>query len=154
MSSVSRRPWQEAWLVPAIWVGLFLLLLLPLVVTPSTLFPFVVGKATYFRGMVEILFALWVLVAVASPRYRLGRSWILSIFAIYVLVNLAAALMGVSFQRSFWGDYRRMGGVFDLVHWFMLLLILTAMVRNTIHWRRLLRPSRFSMPPSQKNQSN
>ena len=100
--------------MPPIWVGLFLLLLLPLVVTPSTLFPFVVGKATYFRGLVEILFALWVLVAVASPRYRLGRSWILSIFAIYVLVNLAAALMGVSFQRSFCGDYRRMGGVCDL----------------------------------------
>ena len=124
--------------MPAIWVGLFLLLLLPLVVTPSTLFPFVVGKAIYFRGLVEILFALWVLVAVASPRYRLGRSWILSIFAIYVIVNLVAALVGVSFQRSFWGDYRRMGGVFDLVHWFMLLLVLTAMVRNTIHWRWLL----------------
>ena len=148
MSSAIRKPWQEEWLVPAIWVGLFLLLLLPLVVnsflplfTPQTsgiIFPFVVGKATYFRGLTEIMFVLWVPLAVASPRYRVGKSWILLIFGLFLAVNLAAALAGVSFQRSFWGDYRRMGGVFDLVHWFLLLLILTAVVKNTVSWRRLL----------------
>ena len=31
MSSATRKPRQEEWLVPAGWVGLFLLLLLPLV---------------------------------------------------------------------------------------------------------------------------
>ena len=138
MASTVQRPWQEKGLVPAIWTGLFLLLLMPLVVTPSTLFPFVVGKATYTRGLIEILFVLWVLLAVASPRYRLGTSWVLAIFALYVVVNAASALVGVSFERSFWGDYRRMGGVFDLVHWFVLLLILASMVKTTSHWRWLL----------------
>ena len=126
------------WLVPAMWVGLLLLLLMPLVVTPSTLFPFVVGKALYFRLLVEILFVLWVFLAVASPRYRLHRSWIITIFALYVVINAASALVGVSFDHSFWGNYRRMGGVFDLVHWFALLLILASMVKTTDHWRWLL----------------
>ena len=138
MASSTYRPWQETWLTPAIWVGLFLLLLLPLIVTSSTIFPFVVGKATYFRALVEVIFALWVIVAFASPRYRIGWSWILAIFALYVVVNLIAAVLGVSFQRSFWGDYRRMGGVFDLIHWFMLLQVLASVVKNTASWRWLL----------------
>ena len=138
MASTVQEPWQKKWLVPAIWAGLFLLLLMPLVVTPSTLFPFVVGKATYTRGLIAVLFVLWVPLAVASPHYRLGNSWVLTIFGLYIVVNAASALVGVSFEHSFWGDYRRMGGVFDLVHWFVLLLILASMVRTTIHWRWLL----------------
>ena len=31
-----------------------------------------------------------------------------------------------------------MGGVFDLIHWFMLLLVLSTMVRSTVSWRWLL----------------
>ena len=137
MAQPTPRLWQEQWLVPSIWVGLSLLLLMPLVVTSSTIFPFIVGKATYTRGLIEILVVLWLLLAVASPRYRLGPSWILTIFAAYVVINLLAALFGSSLQRSFWGDYRRMGGVFDLIHWMALLVVLISMVRTTAHWRRL-----------------
>ena len=111
---------------------------MPLVVTSSSIFPFIVGKATYTRGLIEILVVLWLLLAVASPRYRLSPSWILTIFAAYVIVNLLAALFGASLQRSFWGDYRRMGGVFDLIHWMALLVVLISMIRTTAHWRRLL----------------
>jgi hypothetical protein len=135
---VRDKPWQETWLIPFIWGGLFLLLFMPLVVTASTLFPFVVGKATYFRGLVEVIFSMWVLVIVVTPRYRVDRSWILFIFGLYLIANLMASFTGVSFQRSFWGDFRRMGGVIDLVHWFFLLIVLTSMLKNMVHWRRLL----------------
>ena len=138
MARAIPRLWQEQWLVPSIWVGLSLLLLMPLVVTSSTIFPFIVGKASYTRGLIEILVVLWLLLAVASPRYRLSPSWILTIFAAYVIINLLAALFGSSLQRSFWGDYRRMGGVFDLIHWMALLVVLISMVKTTAHWRRLL----------------
>ena len=138
MASTVSTPWQERWLLLAIWAGLFLLLLMPLVVTPSTLSPFIVGKATYTRGLIEIIFALWGLLALASPHYRPGRSWILLLFGLLVAANLLAALFGASFQRSFWGDYRRMGGVFDLTHWFALLIVLASVLRERAHWRWLL----------------
>ena len=32
MTLTTYRPWQEKWIVPAIWVGLFLLLFMPLVI--------------------------------------------------------------------------------------------------------------------------
>ena len=137
MARATPQLWQEQWLVPTIWTVLSLLLLMPLVVTSSTIFPFIVGKATYTRGLIEILVVLWLLLAVASPRYRLSPSWILTIFAAYVIINLLAALFGVSILRSFWGDYRRMGGVFDLIHWMALLVVLISMIRTTAHWRRL-----------------
>ncbi|MBI2172013.1 MAG: O-antigen ligase family protein [Chloroflexi bacterium] len=121
-----------------IWVGVLLILLTPLVVTERTLFPFVVGKAVYFRSLVEIVFGMWIVLALAEPRYRLPRSWIVWLFALYVVASLASAMAGVSFQRSFWGDFRRMGGVFDLAHWLLFLIVLVSVWRNTAHWRWLL----------------
>ena len=121
-----------------IWVGVLLILLTPLVVTKSTLFPYVVGKAIYFRSLVEIIFGMWIILALAEPRYRLTRSWIVWLFAVYVVASLASAMAGVSFQRSFWGDYRRMGGVFDLAHWLLFLVVVVSVWRNTVHWRWLL----------------
>ena len=138
MRTALSRPALEKWLVGAMWAVLLLLLFLPLVVTPSTLFAFVVGKATYFRALCEILFVLWAFLALAGRRHYSGGSWILRIFVVYILVSLVSAFFGASFQRSFWSNYERMGGVFDLIHWFLLLFVLSSLVRTTAHWRLLL----------------
>jgi O-antigen ligase len=61
-----------------------------------------------------------------------------TIFGLYVLVALAAAMAGVSFQHSFWSDYRRMGGVFDLAHWFAFVVVLVNVFRSRRHWWWLL----------------
>ncbi|MBI4312973.1 MAG: O-antigen ligase family protein [Chloroflexi bacterium] len=118
--------------------AIVLILFAPLVVTQNTLFPYVVGKALYIRSLTEVAFALWVLLALRDNRYWLPRSWLIILFALYVIANVISALLGVSFQRSFWGDVRRMGGVFDLIHWFMLLLVMASMWRSTRQWRWLL----------------
>ncbi len=126
-------------------VGLFLVLLTPLAVTGTfpfpgrdTLFPFVVGKAIYARSLIEIVFAGWIVLAMRDPAYRPVRSWVVTVFGVYVLVALAAALAGVSFQHSFWSDYRRMGGVFDLAHWFAFAVVLVNVFRSRRHWWWLL----------------
>ncbi|MBI4339601.1 MAG: O-antigen ligase family protein [Chloroflexi bacterium] len=121
-----------------IWSGVLLILLTPLVVSEKTLFPYVVGKAIWFRSLVEIVFAQWVLLALVEPRYKPRRSWIVWLFGVYLVVALVSAYLGVSFQRSFWGDFRRMGGVFDLAHWLLFLLVVANLVQNTRHWRWLL----------------
>ena len=117
--------------------GVALLLLLPLVVTPSTVFPFVVGKALYSRVVIEIIFALWLILILKYPQYRPHRSIVLSAFAFYLMVTLMAGLAGVSFHRSLWSNYERMQGIWDLVHWFAFLGVLGSVIRGQSEWRLL-----------------
>lgn len=59
----------------ALFGALGLLLLTPLVVTPSTVAPYTLGKALRARSLIEIAFALWAVLAVLRPGYRPPRSW-------------------------------------------------------------------------------
>ena len=119
-------------------LGIFLLLLMPLVVTPSTLFPYVVGKSIYARSLIEVIFAGWLILVMRDPSYRTPRSWVLWLFGIFLFASLISAMVGVSFQRSFWGDFRRMGGVFDLAHWFAFAVVLVSVLKDGKQWRWLL----------------
>ena len=94
-------------LLCGIRVGLFLVLLTPLAVTGTfpfpgreTLFPFVVGKAIYARSLIEIVFAGWIVLGLRDPTYRPVRSWVLTVFGVYVLVALAAALAQLAAARA------------------------------------------------------
>ncbi|GBD11304.1 hypothetical protein HRbin23_00962 [bacterium HR23] len=129
---------MSAVLAGGIRVGLALLLLMPLVVTFQTLFPYVVGKALYARGLIEILTAFWVVLVVWNRSYRPQRSWVLLAFYGYLLVALIASALGVNFTRSLWSTYERMMGVWDLVHWFLLAVVASAVLRTPQQWLYLL----------------
>ena len=118
--------------------GVLLVLVMPLVVTRDTFFPFVVGKALYSRVLIEIAFAVWIVLAVRSASYRPVRSRLMIAFAVYVAVSLAASFAGVSLQRSIWSTYERMQGVVDLAHWLAFALVLTSVFRTRQDWRHVL----------------
>ena len=128
----------EKGLVYAIWTGIFLLLLMPLLVSTDTLFPFIVGKALHARAMILFVVGLWLVLAYAYPVFRPSRSWILLAFALYLGVSLISGLLGVSPQRSLWSTYERMQGVVDLAHWFLLAVVLTTIMRSRSNWTALL----------------
>ena len=118
--------------------GIALLLFTPFVVTTGTVFPFVVGKAIWSRSIIEIVFALWVVLALTKPEYRPPRSWLLILLAVGLVVSLLSAVFGVSFQLSMWSAYERMLGVVDLMHWFVLAMVLVSVLRTDSEWRALL----------------
>jgi O-antigen ligase len=121
-------------LVWSIRIGIGLLFFVPFVITTDTLFPFIVGKALVTRGVIEIVFAMWVVLAVRRPEYRPARSWLTLLFAAFLAGNLVAALTGVSFTRSFWSNYERMQGVADLAHWFALFVVMLSVIRGRQQW--------------------
>jgi O-antigen ligase len=118
-----------------ILLGLALLLWMPLVVSTSTLHPFVVGKALYARAIIEVVVALWVVLLMYDRSYVPRRSWVLAIFGGYVVVALLSALQGVDVVHSVWGDYFRMLGVWNLFHWFLLTLVASSVLRTPRAWR-------------------
>lgn len=129
-------------LLVAIAAGLFLILLMPLIVNAPplvpTYFPFIVGKALFFRMMIEIIFGLWLVLIFRFPEFRLPRSWLITILSVYLVAALLAAFFGVSFTRSFWSTYERMEGVANLLHWFTFILVVASVVRQVKYWRWLL----------------
>lgn len=122
----------------AVRLGVILVAATPLIVSSDTVYPFVIGKAIYARIVIEITFALWLPLIIYYPQYRLPRSWVAIAFIAWLLVSLAAALMGVSVNRSLWSTYERMLGLFDIVHWFAFALIAASVFRSIAHWRLLL----------------
>ena len=128
----------EGSLVFSIRTAVFLVVLMPLVVTTSTFFPFIVGKAVFARIFIEIAFGLWLVLAYAFPQYRPRRSWLVLGFGMYLIVAILAGIAGVSFQRSLWSTYERMQGIFDLAHWFVLVMVVASVFRSAADWRTLL----------------
>ena len=136
-----RTPAWEAWLRFGVLAGIGLLLLTPFVVSQGTIFPFVVGKAVWSRSVIEVVFALWAVLALANPACRPPRSWVLVALAAGLAVSLLAACFGASFQRSLWSSYERMQGVVDGAHWMALAVVLVSVLRSGAAWRRLLMAS-------------
>ena len=132
-----QQVWEKA-AVYGIWTGIVLILLTPFVVTPDTIFPFVVGKAVYSRSLIECVFGVWAILALFRPAYRPPRSRLLLLLALSVGVSILAACFGVSPQRSFWSTYERMQGVVDLIHWFAFAVVLASVLRTERDCRLIL----------------
>jgi O-antigen ligase len=125
-------------LIWAVRLGLIALLFTPLIVSPTTIFPFIVGKALFSRTVIEITFALWLILMLRRPEYRPAQSTLALFLGLFVLATLVSAIFGVSFQRSIWSNYERMTGTFDLLHWWGALVVMMSMVKGTTQWRLYL----------------
>ena len=99
-------------------------------VTTETAYPFVVGKAVFSRTVIEVVFVLWAVLALASPGYRPPRSWLLTWLGIGFACSVVAAVFGVSIERSLWSNFERMQGVIDAAHWLALAVALAAVFRR------------------------
>ena len=125
--------WRGTAETAALWAirfGIVLLLLTPLVVTTETAYPFVVGKAVFSRTVIEVVFALWAVLALANPDYRAPRSWLLTWLGIGFACSVVATVFGVSVERSLWSNFERMQGVIDAAHWLALAVALAGTFRS------------------------
>lgn len=128
----------ESVLLWAVRLCIVLLLLVPCVVTTSTVFPFVVGKALYCRVLIELAVGLWALLLLANPSFGPPRSTLLVLLALGLGSAAVSAWFGVSWQRSVWSNYERMQGVVETVHWFACTVVVVSTFRNGESLRALL----------------
>ena len=129
---------MTAILTNAIYLGFVALLWMPLIVVADSPYGATIGKALYARVVIEIIVGLWVLLLVLGRTHRPTRSWVVRTFGVYVLISLIASVVGVSFTRSIWSEFARMMGVWNLVHWFLLVVVAAAVLRGPLAWHRLL----------------
>ena len=102
--------------------ALFLIPVFPLIVANQFFFPFITGKAFYFRVLVEIAFASWAIAALMDARYRPRLNALTVGVTVLALVTLAADLLGVNPIRSIWSNFERMEGWMVIVHLWMFFI--------------------------------
>lgn len=129
-------------------IGIFLILLTPIVLTPATVYPSVFPKVIYFRILVEILLFFYILLLFCNSKYlpRISPIFISLLFFIIIL-GLSSCWRSINPQRSFWGTVERMEGFSTWLHIFIFFLILVSVLRERKDWLNFFRFSvLFSIP--------
>jgi tetratricopeptide (TPR) repeat protein len=130
----------------AIWVGLFAVPFVLFIVSgttlsfgakistifPQMLFPFITGKNFWFRIIVEIVFALWIILALRDERYAPKKSWIAGGMLTFLGVLFIADLFSANPYKSFWSNFERMEGFIGIAH--LVAYFFTAGTMLAAHW--------------------
>lgn len=108
--------------------GLYATLLLPLLFTPFTYFPWHFGKTVIFQMLVEALLVASLIAGRqkknSSEQFTMHAADVVIVFFLSLMV--VASIFGINTSRSWWGSESRIDGVFTWLHlvvWYFLVRI-------------------------------
>lgn len=131
MSSGRNFEKISLWIVK---IGLWLIPILPLYISSSMLFPFITGKNFTFRIVVEIIFALWVGLAVLRSEYRVRLTPLFKAVTFFIAIVFLADLFSLNPWRAFFANYERMEGFMMLGHLYLYFIMLSSVFRDRRDW--------------------
>ncbi len=99
-------------------------------------YPYTLAKILFFQAAVEILFFLWLALAVSSPRYRPRPTPLLIAGGVFLSAMFLASINGVDFWRSFWSTYERGIGLFAFLHLAALGMVVSSLYRE-LPWKKI-----------------
>ncbi len=121
-------------LAKVVKILLYIVALTPLVVTPWTIFPFIFGRGLIVQFLIEVIFALYIILAIFDKRYRPQKNLLTALFGSFIFILFIASLFGVDFGRSFWSDGERATGWFLLAHVFLFFIAISAVLKTKKEW--------------------
>jgi len=147
----ARAPQESGGRLPRL-LALFILVtagfaqFLPAVVNESFYYPFMFLKSILFRGAVQVMLLLYVILAAKDPAYR-PRLHLIS-YAVLAWFGILAlsSLPGISIDAwsSWWGDFRRMNGMIMQVHLLAYFFVLSQTLKRERDWLILFTASLFA----------
>ncbi len=120
-----------------------LVILMPLVVVPNSYFPYIIQKTLIFRVLTELLFSFYLVLALLNPFFRPKKTLILWSVAAFFGVMLLTTLTSQSLFRSWWGNWERMFGTFNSLHYLLWFLALNGIMKRLKDWNRFLNLTLF-----------
>ena len=112
--------------------------LMPLVIFSQHLSPFHFGKIVIFRSLVEVMFALYLVLVFKDRSYWPRRDKFFWAFLGFTLAYTITTFTSVNVYQSFWGTLERMGGLYSFWHYFVFYVVLTSVLRTKEEWFRFL----------------
>lgn len=134
----------EKILLLIIKTGLGLTLFTPFIISNTTLFPFVFGKAIAFQILTAVMLIFYLILILINAQYFPQFSFkrkhlVFCAVSLYILMLLITTLTSQDSSLSFWGTQERMTGVFSLLHFFAYFIILIGVLPTKKNWLNLLR---------------
>src|SRR5581483_7704552 len=108
----------------------------PLFYWKWSLFPYNIPKTAFFEAFVELVFALWLALAISDRRYRPRMTPFMWAVATFLAVLTVTAFIGVDSWRSFFSYTERAFGVVAYYHFAALALVLSSLA-NEVPWKKL-----------------
>lgn len=122
------------------FVGFFLILTLPLLVSPFLFFPPDWGKTIIFRSIMSILLFLFTYqllfggLQINLPNIKNNK--IIWLFAALFIIYLLATIFSVDLYFSFWGSPYRSGGFLNIVFYFVFAILTFLLIKKT-QWQKV-----------------
>ncbi len=113
-----------------------------IIVSNFTIYPFVVGKIIFFRAAVELALLFFLFDIFKNSGNFLQRAKILFrqpiVIAItfFVICFSLAGIFGYDFQNSFWSNFVRGEGIFQMLHYYIFFLLLIFSIDDEKSWRK------------------
>lgn len=136
MSQKPFHPNQSSWLLTAVKYGLYVCLFMPLIVNSGFIFPYIFPKQAFFQIVIEILFGLYLFLALRLPQFRPRSSKLFWAILVYFCLLILSSVLGLNTYHSFWSNYERMAGVISLWHYFGFLFIAVNVFGTKEDWYR------------------
>lgn len=115
---------------------LYPILFTPLLVGSRYYFPYVGPKSLFFMGGVEILFFIWLYLAIRNKEFRPKINILTFAILIYLFSLILSSLVGVDFSRSFWSKFERMTGLLMWFHLVAFYFVLSSCFKEE-DWRKI-----------------
>lgn len=125
----------------AIYTCLFATPFLALIVANGLYFPFITGKNFAFRVLIEITFALWVILALYDAAYRPRRSLALILGGLFVVSIGISTVLAENPVKALWSNFERMEGYITILHLAMYVVVLTSVMKTEELWKRFFHAS-------------
>lgn len=127
-----------------IMTGAFSVLLVPIFFNGDMFFPFIVFKNIIFRVIIEIIFAAYVILALRDPTFRPKRNALFLMVGMYFFIMSITTIFSLGIEKSIWGNYERMGGLFGMLHVLAYYIILVSLFQKREYWNSLFTFSIFT----------
>ncbi len=125
-------------ILKAIKILLFIIVIgTPLFYFGKSVYPYSLTKTFFFQACVEILFFLWLYLALTDKRYRPAWTPLWKAIAVFLAVFTITAILGVDPWRSFWSTEGRAIGIIAFYHFAAFALVISSL-KNEIPWKSIL----------------
>jgi len=141
------------------WHVKLFLYLIPLtvaIVYGGSLFPFIVGKYTFFRSLISLAIVAFVWAwatgelkpgdrqqttserqQAQEKRFAALRHPLVIAVSIFVLLYVLAAVVGYDLRSSFWSNYERGEGALQMLFLWVFFVLLVLFMRDARSWRKM-----------------
>lgn len=117
----------------------FTSLISPLIVSKSFFFPFIVPKTIFFQILIELALFFYILLAISHRRYLPRLDILTKSVLLFFSICILAGVLGENVSKSFFGNFERMLGIFNLAHFIVLFLIVKSVFVKEKDWTQLFR---------------